>query len=61
MNTWRQSLSIKITLLIAMILIAGRCLLILNIRQETRDRIEKNRETARMLAASISASGERHD
>src|SRR5918999_774214 len=57
MNTWRQSLSIKIALLIAIILIAGfGVLLILNVRQETRDRIENNRETARMLAASISAS-----
>jgi len=57
MNVWRQSLSMKIALLIAIILIAGfGVLLILNIRQETRDRIEKNRETARMLAASISAS-----
>ena len=57
MNGWRQSLSMKIALLIAIILIAGfGVLLILNIRQETGDRVEKNRETARMLAASISAS-----
>jgi class 3 adenylate cyclase/HAMP domain-containing protein len=59
MNKWRQSLSIKIALLIAVILIAGFAVsLILNIRQETRDRVDKNRETARMLAASISASVE---
>ena len=57
MNAWRKSLSMKIALLIAIILIAGfGVLLILNIRQETGDRVEKNRETARMLAASISAS-----
>jgi hypothetical protein len=33
-------------------------LLVLNIRQETSDRIHKNRETARLLANSISASVE---
>lgn len=59
MHKWRQSLSIKIALLIAMILLTGFGVsLILNIRQETRDRVDKNRETARMLAASISASVE---
>ena len=59
MRSWRQSLSLKVALLIAVILVAGfGALLILNIRQETNDRIEKNRDMARLLAASISASVE---
>ncbi|MEX0806846.1 MAG: hypothetical protein WD688_26520 [Candidatus Binatia bacterium] len=59
MKSWRQSLSLKVALLIAVILVAGfGALLILNIRQETNDRIEKNRDMARLLAASISASVE---
>ena len=35
---------------------AGFGVLMLNIRQQTRDRVEENRHIARLLAASISAS-----
>ena len=59
MNPLRQSLPLNVALLIAAILIGGfGVLLVLNIRQETSDRIHKNRETARLLANSISASVE---
>jgi class 3 adenylate cyclase/HAMP domain-containing protein len=57
MRALRHSLSLKVTLLISAILIAGfGVLLVLNIRQEMRDRIEKHRETARLFSASIMAS-----
>jgi class 3 adenylate cyclase/HAMP domain-containing protein len=57
MNALRKSLSLKVTLLISTILIAGfGVLVMLNIRQDMRDRIEKHRETAWLFAASIMAS-----
>ena len=51
MNPLRQSLPLNVALLIAAILIGDfGVLLVLNIRQETSDRIHKNRETARLLS-----------
>jgi len=53
----RHSLTVKVTALVVGILIAGfGVLLILNIRQEAKVRIDKNRETARLLATSITVS-----
>jgi class 3 adenylate cyclase/HAMP domain-containing protein len=57
MKQFLHSLSLKVTCLIVAILIAGfGILLILNIRQETADRIAKNRDAARLLAASVMTS-----
>jgi class 3 adenylate cyclase len=57
MKVWNQSLSAKVTLLIAAILIMGfGILVVLNIRQEIEDRIEKHRQTAHLFAASIVTS-----
>jgi len=53
----RHSLASKVTMLIVAILIAGfGALLVLNIRREAEVRIDKNRETARLLATSITVS-----
>lgn len=53
----RHSLAVKVTLLVAAILIAGfGTLVILNIRKEAEVRIAKNQETARLLAASMMTS-----
>lgn len=53
----RHSLAIKVTVLVVTILIAGfGALVILNIRREAEVRIDKNKETARLLAASMSIS-----
>jgi class 3 adenylate cyclase/HAMP domain-containing protein len=50
----RHNLAFKVTLLIVGILIAGfGTLLVLNIRQEAEALVEKNQETARLLAASV--------
>jgi len=57
MNRWRHSLSVKVTLLIVTILIAGfGVLVILNVRQEMDDRIAKNRDAARLLATAMTTS-----
>ncbi|MBI4527725.1 MAG: HAMP domain-containing protein [Deltaproteobacteria bacterium] len=57
MGRLAYSLSLKVTLLIAAILIAGfGILVVLNIRQEMQDRVAKNLETARLLAASVTTS-----
>ncbi len=57
MQRLRGSLSVKVTLLIVTILIAGLgTLLLLNIQQEKQDRIDKHRQTARLFASSIMAS-----
>jgi class 3 adenylate cyclase/HAMP domain-containing protein len=57
MKQLSQSLSLKIALLIAAILIVGfGILMTLNIRQETEDRIKKNQETARLLADAMMTS-----
>ena len=57
MKLSNQSLSAKVTLLIAAILITGfGILVVLNIRQEVQDRIVKHRETANLFAASIVTS-----
>ena len=56
-----QNLSTKVTVLIVAILIGGFGLLVLlNIRDEMRDRIEKHKATARLFAASMVASSKRH-
>lgn len=53
----RHSLAVKVTLLVAAILIVGfGTLVILNIRKEAEVRIAKNQETARLLAASMMTS-----
>lgn len=60
MKHLRHSLFLKVTSLIAAIPIAGfGILVILNIRQETEDRIQENRETARLLADSMMTSIEK--
>ncbi|HEU4343237.1 MAG TPA: adenylate/guanylate cyclase domain-containing protein [Candidatus Binatia bacterium] len=57
MNWLNHSLSTKVTLLSVAILIAGfGVLVILNIRQEVQDRIEKHGQTARVLATSMMTS-----
>jgi hypothetical protein len=57
MKLSNQKLSTKVTLLIVAILITGfGILVLLNTRQETRDRIEKHKATARLFAASMVAS-----
>jgi sensor histidine kinase regulating citrate/malate metabolism len=57
MNLSKQNLSTKVTLLIVAILIAGfGILVVLNIRQEMHDHIEKHRQTARLFAASMVTS-----
>jgi class 3 adenylate cyclase/HAMP domain-containing protein len=57
MKLSNQSLSAKVTLLVAAILITGfGVLVVLNIRQEVQDRIEKHRQTAYLFASSIVTS-----
>ena len=57
MKQWRHSLSVKVTLLIVTILIAGfGVLVVLNVRQEMQDRIAKNRDAARLLATAMTTS-----
>lgn len=57
MKFFSHSLSAKVLILIAAILMAGFGLLVmLNIRQEMQDRIDKSQESARLLAGSITTS-----